>query len=423
MGRIGAAAAAAVVLGIGCASDTAAPSASEEPSAMTQLRATSPPTTVASAVATTQGFVESADTQPEPVVTTQPPDDSPSSLETESDVAETAAEGDASGSGTVYEADEDPDSSADTGSASDTAESEEDEGTGGESETEAEGSETQQGGTDAAESEAAPAIKNYKNRSTDSVLPASDIFYFDHDEIAALFPECGPFPTSPEARDWLDNIFNFWDRVYANWDTETHNAGGVRLASGWWTTEQIRMRYPHSTITAAEAKANAFYSRSLDFPFLWEPYRHDLTNTEGYIFYPHKSDDGYVFFPNLYARAAVAGYSSTDAAPATEEELLRLFRDNGIAHPGPNPPSADVGQMLAEWTVYRYSLPPTTREPTAWAMVTLLETRDSNCFVPKMRAICESGEQQESRHLRHPSQGGSRLGAALWSIVCPEVEP
>lgn len=270
--------------------------------------------------------------------------------------------------------------------------------------------------------ESATVVKNYERRSANSVLPATDVYYFDHDEIRALFPECAPFDTSPEVRAWLDEFFGLWDAVYADWDTETQAVGGANLASGWWTTAQIRMMLPDSQITAETARTNAYYDSSLNYVYLWnqtEPLGSFATPAP----YPFDFGGGQYTFPNLYQRLALAGYSSTEASPGSQQSRLRLIRDNGIAAPGPNPPSVHVGQLLAEWALYRYWQPPTTREPTAWAMATLMEARAGSCVAASMRAICESGEQPASRHLRHSSQGGSRLGTALWSIVCPEIDP
>ncbi|WP_419933197.1 hypothetical protein [Candidatus Poriferisodalis sp.] len=273
------------------------------------------------------------------------------------------------------------------------------------------------------EPEPAAVIKNYENRSADSKLPANDLYFFDHDEIRALFPECGPFPTSPEVQVWLDDFLGFWDRVYANWDAEVQIVDGARLASGWWSTEQIRLWLPESTITAESARANAVYDKTLNYVYLWTRDERTGSFAPNYSYYPHLRSDGQYAFGNLYRRLALAGYSSTDLSQATVSEGLRLVRDEGISAPGPNPASVEVGQMLAEWMLTRYRLPPTTREPTAWAMLSLLEVRDGNCVASSMRAICESGEPHTSAHLRHPSQGGSRLGTALWSIVCPEIDP
>ena len=161
----------------------------------------------------------------------------------------------------------------------------------------------------------------------------------------------------------------FWDSVYANWDTELVNLSGSRVASGWWTTEQIKMWQPESQITAESARKNAVYDSKLDYLYLWSRQETVGTIAAGYYYYPHKTNDGRYVFQDLYQRAALSGYSSTDASPATVTDLLRVLRDDGISAPGPNPPSVDVGQMIAEWTLFRYQQPPTTAEPTAWAML------------------------------------------------------
>ena len=277
--------------------------------------------------------------------------------------------------------------------------------------------------TETTEPDAAEPVKNYKNRSPNSVFPANDRYYFDHDEIAALFPECAPFPTSPEVREWLDEMYAHWDAAYAGWDTESVVLGGNRIAAGWWTTQQIRMRHPYSALTGESVRRDASYDSDNDYLYLYsDSETSDLTGSP-YVQVPQKVSDDSYSFEDLYRRLELSGFHSVYGDPANALAHALLMPDTGIANDGPNPEGTNVGFMMAGWMIYRLSEMPTTREPTAWAMRTLLEARDHQCIVPKMRAICKSGEQPESAHLRHPAQGGSRLGAALWSIVCPEITP
>lgn len=285
-----------------------------------------------------------------------------------------------------------------------------------------EGDGTEDDETEATEPEAEP-VKNYEHRSPNSVFPANDTYYFDHDEIAALFPECAPFPTSPEVREWLDDMYAHWDAAYAGWDTESVVLGGHKIAAGWWTTEQIRMRHPYSALTGESVRRDASYDSDNDYLYLYsDSETSDLTSSP-YVQVPQKVSDDSYSFEDLYRRLELSGFHSVYGDPANARAHALLMPDTGIANDGPNPEGTDVGLMMAGWMVYRLSEMPTTREPTAWAMRTLLEARSHRCIAPKMRAICESGEQPESAHLRHPAQGGSRLGAALWSIVCPEIDP
>ena len=84
---------------------------------------------------------------------------------------------------------------------------------------------------------------NFQGRHPDSVFPATDEYYFDHAEVAALFGDCRPFGR-PDLRtngalpyyvgfevvdqngddwittdDWHDMRLDYWSEAYANWDT------------------------------------------------------------------------------------------------------------------------------------------------------------------------------------------------------------
>ena len=134
---------------------------------------------------------------------------------------------------------------------------------------------------------------SYQNRSENSVFPATDEYYFDHDEVAALFDQCrtGGRPPAPASadypppihmvgrvddvdgdgwvseNDWLNQGLDFWESVFENWDTEIHDIGGKVVASGWWTSEQLRMYYPSGIITPQSARQEAFFLDSHDL--LW----------------------------------------------------------------------------------------------------------------------------------------------------------
>lgn len=415
IGRVGAAVVAAVLFGFGCAGDATTPTDGSEATDTIQTQASAAATRAAPTSTTAPVVSDSAvtsESQPEPsVVTTQAPGDtSPAATSTEGDEAE--AEG-----GTTGDDDSFGDESADSEATPTTDEAEEGDG-------DPAASEEAEPETDAIEEPAEEVIsKSYENRSPNSKLPANDLYFFDHDEIRALFPQCGPFDTTPAAQRFLDDFLGYWDRVYANWDTEVQIVDGTRIVSGWWTTEQIRMWLPESSVTAESAHENAVFDAALNDVYLGATDEDVGTVGDGNAVYPHRFSTGQFTFPNLYQRGVLGGYSSTANAPADNDQIIRMFTDTGIVAPGPNPDGADVGQMIAEWTLTRYWQPPTTREPTAWAMLSLLEVRDSGCIVPEMRSICEGGAPHESVHLRHPSQGGSRFGAALWSIVCPEITP
>ena len=146
--------------------------------------------------------------------------------------------------------------------------------------------------------------------------------------------------------------------------------------------------------------------------------------------------DGYVYtyvMKDLYLRLEdTVGYVNGWITPDQYERsvahmgnLAVMIADDGLPGTKPNLPSVrmHLENLLWDWVDARYNFPPADREPTAWAMRTLLEARDSYCVVREMRSHCESGDFHASPHMRHPSQGGSRLGSVLWSTVCPEIKP
>lgn len=299
----------------------------------------------------------------------------------------------------------------------------------------------------------------YKNRSPDSVIPATDEYYFDHDEVAALFPDCSP-GRRPNTRDgepihmigkvadvdgsgrvdyndWLQAGLDFWEQVFENWDTEVHDIDGHEVVSGWWTTEQLRMQFPDSSVTAASALQEAFYNERANY--VWpisldrEPVEH--ARNGDWRLSPSRIDDQHYYLEHLYLRLNDArgyeaghdvpggGWRATGVPRVTVADLARMISDTGLPGTGPNPPSVRPGNLLWDWTDARYRYAPIDREPAAWAMRTLLETRSYACVARQMREHCDSGEFHASPHMRHPSQGGSRLGSVLWSAVCPDITP
>ena len=132
-------------------------------------------------------------------------------------------------------------------------------------------------------------------------------------------------------------------------------------------------------------------------------------------------DDGtpYYYLRELYLRLeGSVGYVS-----AGWDYKAKWVRDDGLPTISPNPTKVRLAKLLWDWMDARYNFVPVDREPTAWAMRTLLEARSSNCIGFRMKAHCRSGDFHNSPHMRHPSQGGSRLGAVLWSTICPEITP
>lgn len=308
------------------------------------------------------------------------------------------------------------------------------------------------GGTEAVAEHSAHRVV-YQNRHPDSVFPATDERYFDHDEVRALFPDCTPgirpyavglmdgaaidwAPldiadkngngwVSPE--EYLDAILEFWPGVYENWDIASRlNDSGYEFATGWWTTRQLRLRYPSSTLTTDNAHQSLGYFDA--FGRIWgtDP-KQDYAGSPWEVF-PYRGGRNAYFLKSLYLRLNNdVGYTyvadGEDNTPV--QEIGQLIKDTGLSGNKPNPPRIRVKpeDLLWDWMDHRYFYAPVDREPTAWAMKSLLEVRSSKCIATTMREHCESGDFHRSPHMRHPDQGGSRLGSVLWSLICPEIEP
>ena len=250
------------------------------------------------------------------------------------------------------------------------------------------------------------AEPTYENRSEGSVFPPRS--YFDHDAIRALFPECSP--TEFPLPQWMVDHFAHWDWMFAGWDTETHTTyNDKRVASGWWTDERLAAWRPGQGITAESARRNAGYLANTDSLTLWETAG---LNTSEMYFYPYISDSVAGAFPTLYERLATVGYVSTDGQIATTDQDLALIRDTSLA--GTNHEGIDLFRLLWNWAQFRTQQAPIDKEPTAWAMRTLLEARDAGCVAEHMAAVCDGARDAESPILSR----SHRLGKALRSIVC-----
>ena len=225
----------------------------------------------------------------------------------------------------------------------------------------------------------------------------------------------------------LDASIDFWTEIYRDWDTASvRDVSGFELATGWWTTEQLRMRYPKSTITADNAPQLLAYSWNIGILTGTVAGSNQDYTRSTFHHSPFKAG-GFYYFKSLYNRLENdVGYRYVEGEePLPPEEGARLIKDTGLSGTKPNPSRirTDPGQLLWDWMDHRYQYVPVDREPTAWAMKSLLEARDSECVAATMREHCESGDFHLSPHMRHPDQEGSRLGSVLWSLICPEIKP
>lgn len=242
------------------------------------------------------------------------------------------------------------------------------------------------------------AEPNYENRSTGSVFP--DSAYFDHDAIKTLFPECsGDHP----AYGWIAEVIDYWRETYDGWDTASVRLSGRRIASGWWTDEQINRWEPGAGITAAEARRDAAYDREADYLWLSSRKLPQLAADEyaPVWWYPYGDT-----FPHLGARIG-AVEQPLDGA----RDIALRVRDDGAVGSGDG---GNAGRMLQEWILTRMQFPPTTAEPTAWAMVTLVEHNAAACVADAMPDVCASSNDDIAPQLR-PLH---RLGRALRNLLC-----
>ena len=267
---------------------------------------------------------------------------------------------------------------------------------------------------DAEELASAAAAKKYENRSPDSVFPAADAWYFDHDEIRAAFPDC-PRAGSWQMPAWFVEWAEIPDALYAGWDTEaTVLRDGNRVATGWWTDENLAARWDPAP-TAAEARASGVMGRSGGFSF-WGTSGVYVAPPEWW-YSPWNAPDAP---PDpLFWRLVDNGYTGHNV------QAVIWARDTGIIpHRQMDFDEYETAGLLFSWMHYRYQREPVDREPTAWAMRTLLEARDIECVAVQMLWACDLSDPMshpylESPHMRN-DEHASRLGLALWSIVCGE---
>ena len=258
---------------------------------------------------------------------------------------------------------------------------------------------------------------NYKNRSPDSALPATDKYFIDHDEAAALFPACPP--SSSEAHpNTLIAVARDFER-YAGFDREVtegvFNGKQRDFATGWWTDEKLQDVYgnTYSEIDVEWAKANVTMWAWNQIGFGWR-------SVYTWPDWQTAPKEGARVYRGLYERIAMDGFIDNPTRPS----------QYWANHHGINPPRrvdpddprwiADGGRLLWDWTLFMLQHPPVDREPAAWGMWTVLEQRSEQCVAQSMLARCDRPITADtSPHLRNDEHASS-LGIALWNLVCGE---
>ena len=256
---------------------------------------------------------------------------------------------------------------------------------------------------------------NFKNRSENSVLPATDRYFIDHDEAAALFPDCNAAPASNE--NTLRKHRDLMARL-AGWDTEIttgpFGSTTIDFTTGWWTDDGLDYFYgdTYPEVSVEWAKQNITMWAWNQIGFGWRPiYRPPSWRTG--------PSEGFSTFSGLYERIALDGYDDTVSAQEFVHHLgahraRRVDIDNDKAWP------ADGGQLLWDWTGYMIQHPPVDREPAAWGMQTLLTSRHASCVARETLKLCDAPfTDATSPHLRN-DEHASPLGIALWNLVCGE---
>lgn len=259
-------------------------------------------------------------------------------------------------------------------------------------------------------------VKHYKNRSPRSALPAADKYFVDHDEVAALFPTCGLppeyHPNTLARMDYQQALYGGFDREL----TEGIFNGRQRdFASGWWTDDKLhevyKNTYPEITVEWAKRRVTMWSNGQIGFG--WRPH----LQGPDWMTVPSAGRPGY---RGLYDRIAMDGFVSHSIKGAQE-----FTNHYGIRNPRRVDPNDAAwidqgGRLLWDWTTFMTQFPPVDREPAAWGMRTLLQTRHPACVARQMLAICDDPiTDATSPHLRHDSKA-SPLGYALRNLICGE---
>lgn len=200
---------------------------------------------------------------------------------------------------------------------------------------------------------------------------------------------------------WLTGYLDDWVEIYAGWDSAAVDIDGTRIASGWWTDEQLAQWIPNGSVTAESAHRDARYDTTLNLVSLW-PQGHSVP------LHPMETPRQ---LPTLQAAMEHRGYN-VESGSLAEMLAATLHGVNGDTE---WPSDLSKGKLLTSWMRWRYQQPPTTAEPVAWALRSLFEARESGCAAEALIEMCASGETPPPMLTqRHP------IGRVLRSLACAE---
>ena len=245
------------------------------------------------------------------------------------------------------------------------------------------------------------------------MLPATDRYFIDHDEAAALFPDCN---SAPDYNENTLRILRELQERYAGFDTEIttgpFGSTTIDFTTGWWTDDTLQFVYgpTYPEINVEWAKANITMWAWNQIGFGWRAQYVGIPGQK------HVSADG---LRGVYERIVLDGYDESVSAQEYVHHLgahraRRVDIDNDKAWP------ADGGQLLWDWALFLHAFPPVDREPAAWGMHTLLTSRHPSCVARETLKLCDAPfTDATSPHLRN-DEHASPLGIALWNLVCGE---
>lgn len=200
---------------------------------------------------------------------------------------------------------------------------------------------------------------------------------------------------------WLTGYLDDWDEIYAGWDSAAVTIDGTRIASGWWTDEQLALWVSDGSVTAESAHANARYDKLLNFVSVWP-------DGASVPLHPMETPRQ---LTTLQAAMEHRGYEVESASLAA----MLAATLHGVGGDTEWPDDLSEGRLLTSWMRWRYQQPPTTAEPVAWALRSLFEARESDCAAEALIEMCASAATPPPMLAqRHP------IGRVLRSLACAE---